>query len=255
MSFHHLDRWADTTSPLGRLPATVRLAGVVVLATGAACLPEGAWLQTALLLLLLGAVVAAARIPFPAFLLRLIGPLSAVVLVSAALTFLVPGDPVWQLGPVVFTRAGVVRFGSVVGRAAVGLGAATLLVSTTRFTEVVSALRAWHLPRAVTMSLGLAYRFLYLLTDEVDRILVAARSRNAGGGTGQRRRLLVGTFAAVLDRSLARSDRTWQAMLARGSDGQIPSLGGRPVQAPALVALVGFALLVLLISLSARMPL
>lgn len=212
----------------------MRLLGTVIIALGAALLPLGAWAQLAALGLLVLALAALARIRPRPFLARLAPPLAFVVLVSVALLFLAPGEPVARLGPLHITDAGVLRFGSAMGRAGVALGAAVVLVCTTPFPEMVRALRALRLPALVTTSLGLAYRFLYVLADEVDRLRRAARSRNAATGAAPRRRLLLGITAAALQRSYARSERVHQAMLGRGYSGQVPALHpgtthGRPV--------------------------
>lgn len=233
MSFHHLDQYAHVDSAVTRRPPVVRLLATTLVAIAAAALPLGAWAQLAVLAAVVAALAALARIRIGDFAARLAPPLAFVVLVSVALLFLAPGDAVLRLGPLTLTDAGLLRFGSAVGRGAVALGAAVVLVSTTRFTDLLEALRVLRLPRVVTTSLGLAYRFLYLLTDEVNRLRRAARSRNAGEGSVARRRLLMGVTAAALLRSFERSERVHQAMLARGFTGSIPTLrpparGGRP---------------------------
>lgn len=228
MSFHHLDQYAHVDSPVSRRSPTVRLLGTVTIAFGAALLPLGAWPQMAALGVLVLALAAAARIPPTAFALRLAAPLGFVVLVSVAILALAPGEAVARFGPVAVTDAGLLRFGSVLGRAAVALGAAVILVSTTPFDELVRALRAVHLPGVVTTSLGLAYRFLYILNDEVERLRRAARSRNAAEGATPRRRLLMGIAGAALQRSFSRSERIHRAMLARGFTGEMPALTPAP---------------------------
>lgn len=234
MSFRHLDQFAHTPSPVTRRSPTVRLLGTVIIALGAAALPLGAWTQMAALTGLVAVLAAAARIPARTLLARLAPPLAFVILVSAGVLFLAPGAAVARVGPVAVTDAGLLRFASVLGRAAPALGAAVILVSTTPFAELLEALRTLRLPEVVTTSLGLAYRFLYILNDETERMRRAARSRNAGAGATSRRRLLVGITGAVLQRSFARSERLHKAMLARGFTGRMHALhpraaGGHPV--------------------------
>ncbi|MEJ2184917.1 MAG: cobalt ECF transporter T component CbiQ [Gemmatimonadota bacterium] len=229
MSFHHLDRYADLSTPVTRLAPTARVLGTVVVALAAALLPLGAWPQMAVLTLLVLIIALIARIPLAVLAARLGPPLGFVLLVSAAVPVLVPGTPVLRIGPLSVSDAGLLRFASVIGRALPALGAAVVLVSTLRFTELVQALRDLRLPDVVTTALGLAYRYLYILTDEVEQLLRAARSRNAGAGSATRRRLLVGITAASLSRSFARSERVQQAMLARGYRDAIPALRPRPM--------------------------
>jgi cobalt/nickel transport system permease protein len=251
VGFHHLDQFARVDSPLTRRSPTVRLLGTLIIALGAALLPLGAWPQLAALAAVVVSLAALARIRPRPFLARLLPPLAFVGLVSIGVLVLAPGDTVATLGPLRVTDAGILRFGSATGRAAVALGAAVILVSTTPFTDLLRALRALRLPRAVTTSLGLAYRYLYLLNDEVDRLRRAARSRNAGAGSAPKRRLYTRIAAAALQRSYARSERVYQAMLGRGYTGELPGLPapdhhGRPV-----LEIAGLAALVAIITASA----
>lgn len=170
------------------------------------------------------ALAAMARIPPSAFLRRLAPPLAFVVLASAAILFLAPGRAVARVGLLAVTDTGLLQVGSVLGRSIVAIGAAVVLVSTTPFSQVLIALRTLRLPDAVSTSLGLAYRFLYMLTDEVERIRRAARSRNAAAGAAPRRRLFMGITATALQRSFARSEQVHRAMLARGYTGQMVPL-------------------------------
>ena len=237
MSFRHLDRYAGVPSPVTRLAPSARVLATVVLALAAALLPLGAWPQMAGLTLVVLGIAVAARMPVRVLAVRLAPPLVFVLLVSAALPVLVPGTTVAHIGPLSLSDAGLLRFGSVLGRALPALAAAVVLVSTLRFTELVQALRDLRLPRAVTTALGLAYRYLYILTDEVEQLQRAARSRNAGAGAASRRRLLMGIAAASLGRSFARSERVHQAMLARGYRDGIPALRPQPMDRRSLSAL------------------
>ncbi len=253
MGFHHLDEFAGVDSAITRRSPTVRLLGTVTLALGAALLPMGAWLQLATLGAVVLSLAAAARIRPGPFLARLAPPLAFVTLVSAAVLVLAPGNAVASIGPVRITDAGVLRFGSAAARGAIALAAAVVLVSTTSFPEIVRALRRLRLPDIVTTSLALAYRFLYILSDEVTRLRRAARSRNAGEGSASRRRLMAGIAAAALQRSFARSERVHQAMLSRGYMGEMPALAGRQYAGRPLLELGGLAALVAVIVGSAAL--
>lgn len=253
MSFHHLDQFAAVDSAITRRSPTIRLLGTVVIAAGAALLPLGAWPQMAALGALVVVLAILARIRPGPFLARLAPPLGFVLLVSAAILVLAPGKAVAALGPLTITDAGLLRFGSAAGRGAVALGAAVVLVSTTAFPEVVRALRRLRLPELVTTALGLAYRYLYILTDEVGRMLRAAGSRNASAGAASRRRLMVGVAAAAFQRSFVRSERVHQAMLSRGYTGDMPSLDEAPRVGRPAVELGGLVTLVLLIVASAAL--
>ncbi len=244
MSFRHLDQFAQISSPITALAPVLRVLGTVVVALGAATLRLGAWMQLVALAGLVLVLATLAKIPLRTLLLRMLGPLVFVLFASVALLVLVPGDVVVRVGWVSVTDSGVLRFGSTLGRGFIALAAAVILVSTTRFPEIVQALKELRLPEAVTAALGLAYRFLYVTVDELERLQRAARSRNAGAGAANRRRLLASVVAAVLRRALVRSEQTHRAMLARGFHGEIVSLHRSRVDARSIALLSLLALVV-----------
>jgi cobalt ECF transporter T component CbiQ len=253
MSFHHLDQYAAVPSPITTAPPVARLLGAAAVAVGAATLPLGAWSALAVLGLMVLLVAAVARLPPNRLLARMAGPVAFVLLASIGLLVLVPGAPAFRVGPVAVTHQGIARFGFVVGRAIVALGAAVVLVSTTSFPDLLQALRALHLPAVVTAALGLAYRLLYLLVDEIERLQRAARSRNARHGNAGRRRLVVGISAAVLGRAYARAERTHRAMSARGYAGDLPSLRSWTWSPQTVMALAGLVALVATTSVAAHL--
>ena len=251
MSFHHLDQYAHCESAITRLPPVVRLLGTVTVAVGVALLPLGAWLQMGLFGTIVLTATAVAGVPFTTLARRMLGPMAFVMAASALLLVVVPGEPVAALGWLQVTDAGLLRFGSALGRGAVALAAAVLLVSTTRFPDLVHALRQLRLPRAVTSALGLAYRFVYILVDEVERMRRAARARNAGSGAATKRAVLVGIASALLTRTFDRGERTYRSMLARGYSGDMPMLDERPLDASSVLVLAATVAVAAAITVSA----
>lgn len=242
MGFHHLDHYADAHGALEPIAPAARVLGTVLVALGAALLPLGAWPQMLALLLLVVLLARFARVPQATLWLRAAAPLGFLLLASFAVLVLAPGATVARLGPLAITDQGVLRLGSALLRGGAAILVGVLLVSTTRFPDLVEALRELRLPAVVTAALGLAYRYLYLLNDEVAQLQRAAASRNAHGGAVARRRLLFGITASALTRSFARSERVHQAMLARGFVGAIPSLHPHPLDARSGRALALLAL-------------
>jgi cobalt/nickel transport system permease protein len=254
MSFHHLDQFAHVPSPVTRVPPVGRLVGALVFALVAATLPAGAWPEMATLAALAVILLFVARIPPATALARLAWPLGAVLIASVALLVMVPGAALTHVGFLTISRPGAERFAVVIGRAAVALAPAVLLVSTTTFPELIHALRQLRLPRPIVTALGLGYRLLYLILDEIERMQRAAQSRNAGHGATPRRRLLVAVTAATLGRSFARGERTHRAMLARGFTGDLPLLAETPWTRAGIGQLVVVTALVVAIAVSARLP-
>ena len=224
MGFHHLDHYATTASPVTRTTPAARVVGAVGLALSASLIPPGEWTAMAAALGLMLAVAFAARIPPSVLLARVSVPLGFLVLASAGVLFMAPGAAIARLGPLSVSDRGVVLFASALGRGASAVVAGVVLVSTTPFPELVTALKELRLPRVVTSSLALAYRFLMVLGEDVVRIRRAAQVRNGGRGHVAGRHLAVGMAAAAFARSYDRSERVFRAMRVRGYRDSMPTL-------------------------------
>ena len=108
---------------------------------------------------------------------------------------------------------------------------AILLVATTQFPDLIHALEHLRLPRTLTTIIAFLFRYLFVLTNEVYRILRAREARSArlpgvdGGGNLAWRIKTTGSMAGQLfTRSYERSDRIYQAMISRGYTGHIRTL-------------------------------
>ena len=227
MGFHHLDHYAGTASAVTGTTPAARVVGAVGLALCASLVPPGAWTAMAAILALSLGVAFAARIPPGVLLARASVPLGLLVLASVGVLVMAPGSPVAGLGPLRVSDRGVVLFASALGRGASAVVAGVVLVSTTPFPELVTALGELRLPRAVTSSLALAYRFLVVLGEDVTRIRRAAQVRNGGRGRVARRHLAAGMAAAAFARSYDRSERVFRAMRVRGYGDAMPTLAYR----------------------------
>jgi cobalt/nickel transport system permease protein len=225
------DRYVDRDSPIHRLDARVKVIVVLVFIIGMALLPDAAWIVYGLAFALVMLVTLMARLS-PAHIIgrSLLG--LPFLLVAVTLVFTVPGTVVWQ-GPfgLQATAEGLTRFGSIVLRSLISLQAAVVLTSTTPFPDILHALRHLKVPAVLVSIIAFMYRYLFVLADEVSRLLRARAARSAApvgsqGGRGVAWRAgVVGSMAGqLLVRSLDRSDRVYNAMLSRGYRGELLTL-------------------------------
>ena len=90
------------------------------------------------------------------------------------------------------------------------------------------------MPSIIITIVSMTYRYLFVLTDEAQRMLRARQSRSAsaggrsGGSVAWRARVTGNMAGSLFVRSLDRSERIYQAMLARGYDGTVASNRRRP---------------------------
>ncbi len=222
------ERYLERDGAVHRLDPRVKVAVVPAFILSVALLPAGAWLAfaAAFALVVLAAVVAGIS-PWWVIRRSLIG--LPFLLAAVTLPFTVPGRALWS-GPwgMTISDAGLLRLAAIVTRSLISLQAAVLLTATTRFPDILHALRHLKVPAVLVAIIAFMYRYLFVLADEVERLLRARAARSGrlpdqpGGGSVAWRAAVTGHMAGqLLVRSLDRSDRVYQAMLARGYRGEM----------------------------------
>lgn len=114
---------------------------------------------------------------------------------------------------------GWLSFYSIIVRSILTVGAGFILVGTTGFTAVCQTLQRLGMPRVFAMQLLFLYRYIFVLTEEGNRVSRAREMRSFG-----KRGLGVKSFGSMLGHLLL---RTWQraerihlSMLTRGFTGE-----------------------------------
>lgn len=97
----------------------------------------------------------------------------------------------------------------------------TLLISTTRFNDLLWGLRKFHLPGVVTTLSRLVYTYIFVFVDELHRTFRAYKSRTPVRRIS-RLKVYGNISAAILLRSIDRSDMIYKAMITRGFTGEFP---------------------------------
>lgn len=105
-----------------------------------------------------------------------------------------------------------------------------LLVNTTPFMDLVWTLRWFRMPSLLSDMIMFTYRFIFVMLDEVERMRLARRSRGFRGGRSlldkEAFKVLSNTIGMIFLRSYRRADRVYLALLSRGYDGKVRTLGG-----------------------------
>lgn len=228
------DRFHEAESRLHRLDPRVKVVITVLFILSNALLPDGAWAAFGLswIVLLWANVLSSLGVDFT-FKRSFVALPFALAAISAIFSPL--GHPLaeWTLGSLklIPTDVGLIKFASILLRSWLSVQAAILLVATTRFPDMIHAFEHLHVPAVLTTIVSFLYRYLFVLSDEVIRLLRARQSRSAtvaGHKSGRNviwRAKVTGNMAGQLFlRSYERSDRIYNAMLARGYTGQLRTL-------------------------------
>jgi cobalt/nickel transport system permease protein len=228
------DRYQARHSLIHQLDPRVKVVVTILLILSNVLLPDGAWLAFGLAWGVILLINALARLPllyaFKRSFIALPFALAAVTIM-----FTLPGQPLasFQLGPWTLTisDAGLIRFVSIVIRSWLSVQVAILLVATTQFPDLMHALRHLRLPQILVAVVSFTYRYLFVLSDEVTRMLRARDARSArqapyrsGGSLLWRARIAGHMIGQLFLRSYERSDRIYNAMLARGYRGHFYTL-------------------------------
>jgi cobalt/nickel transport system permease protein len=259
MHIHLVDQYQAGHSMVHRLDPRVKVTTAVLLILLINLTPAGAWPAYLLLFSLAVALALVAEVS-PWFVLRRSVIVLPFALAAVTLLFTTPGQPLWELPLVGWTvsQPGLARFLSVLFKSSLSVQVAIVLAVTTHFTDLLWALGALRIPKLLIAIISFMYRYLFVLADEAFRIQRARLARSAapagGSGTGGSipwRAQVTGWMAGQLFlRSYERSERVYQAMAARGYQGEIrrlnpPPLTGRelalgmlPVAAAGLIQLL-----------------
>jgi cobalt/nickel transport system permease protein len=234
MHINAFDRYHESESFLHHLDPRVKVVVTLVFILSNALLPDGAWIAFALswLFLLLANVLSNLGIGFT-FKRSLIALPFA--LVAMTVLFSMPGKPLasfhFLLWDFTVTDAGLLRFISILIRSWLSVQMAILLVAVARFPDIIHALEHLRVPGILTTIIAFLYRYLFVLADEVFRLMRARESRSAvaagtrSGGSVVWRAQIAGHMAGQLFlRSYERSDRVYNAMLARGYAGHLNTI-------------------------------
>jgi cobalt/nickel transport system permease protein len=215
---------------------------VSLLPTGAFVALLGAWIAT--IVVALAARIGAFRAARAAFFA------APFLLAALPLVFTRPEQPLgsFTVGPVTLTASGegLRLFGTIALKSWISVQAALLLAFTTPFHELVDGLRALRLPRIMVAIISFMYRYLAVLSDEATHMLRARAARSGardgrGGGSLRWRAAVTGRMAGSLFiRSYERSERIYAAMQARGFEGMLRHVHGRPIRAAEIATLALF---------------
>ncbi|GAB4504713.1 MAG: cobalt ECF transporter T component CbiQ [Anaerolineales bacterium] len=249
------DRFHEAESRLHRLDPRVKVVATILFILSNALLPDGAWAAFGLawMVLLWANHLSSLGMDFT-FKRSFIALPFALAAVSAIFSPL--GKPLadWSLGPLTLipTDFGLIKFGSILLRSWLSVQAAILLVAVTRFPDMIHAFEHLRVPAVLTTIVSFLYRYLFVLTDEVMRLLRARESRSAavtglrsGRNVAWRARVTGNMAGQLFLRSYERSDRIYNAMLARGYAGQLRTLNPHVMKSSDWV-FVAFSLAVIL---------
>jgi len=180
----------------------------------------------------------------PGFFLKrvwLVLPLFAgFIALPATLNLFTPGELIWKIGEfenayrigpygvpkeIGFTKQGLTTALFLIGRVGASLSLVLLLTLTTPWANILKAVRSLGVPQVYVQTLGMALRYLMLLSRTVEEMYTAKKSRTLRAGkTRLEQRWIAGQAGTLFMRSMQLSSEVHRAMIARGYQGEIKIL-------------------------------
>ncbi len=166
-------------------------------------------------------LVFAARLSLPVVVRRLflVNIFNLILAVMLPITY--EGQPLYTLGPFVGSVEGLALAGEITLKSNTLVLLFIALVTTMSVATLGHALNSLHVPPKLVYLLLIAYRYVFVLEQEYDRLATAARVRGFSAGTNLHSYKTVAyLFGMLLVRALARAERVYQSMLCRGFCGK-----------------------------------
>jgi cobalt ECF transporter T component CbiQ len=176
------------------------------------------------------ALASASQVPLFRFVRRvwLFVPIfTGIVVLPATLNVVTPGAILVPLGtwlghPLGVTAQGLGAAGLIVARVATSISIVVLLAITTRWSDLLAALRAFLVPRLFIVVLAMAYRYVFHLLSAVIDMFTARKARTVSrdGTTRRSRDFVAASAGALFGKSQALAEEVHMAMVARGFTGE-----------------------------------
>lgn len=137
--------------------------------------------------------------------------------------FITPGPPLIRIPlGLTITRTGLITVLFLLLRVSTSVSLALLLILTTPWNSVLSALSVMRIPDVFILILGMTYRYIYLLLHIANDMFLSRQSRVVGRMSGaEERRVIAATTASLLSKSLNMSSQVYLAMQSRGFRGTV----------------------------------
>jgi cobalt/nickel transport system permease protein len=158
------------------------------------------------------------KIPMRTYLLRFgFIPLFAFIIVLPWI-FMMPGHGILSFFGIKITREGIVYVVTFGLRVTACVSCITLILFTTRVSDLLNTLRALKIPETFVEIIGITYRYLFSLLSELQRMFLGRESRTASKislwRTGSK------IAANFMLRTLSKGEEVHKAMRARGYNGK-----------------------------------
>ena len=172
-----------------------------------------------------------ARIPLAELIRRLVPVNLFILFLWVFLPFSVKGQPLFSIGPLVGTHAGVLYALHITVKSNAIVAMLITLVASTSILTLGHAMNELRVPQRVVHLFFFTYRYVHVIRREYLRLVSAMKVRGFRAGTNMHTyKSIAYLVGMLLVRSSERAERVQKAMLCRGFRGQLYSLSAFSVK-------------------------
>ncbi len=216
---HEIDRYIELASPFHSFDPRAKIVSFLFLILSIVLLRDLKLCFVGFFVALLFLFFSKVPLRFFTSYMRWIFPF--VFLFIVIMPFTVEGKEIFSLYNLKFTYEGL-KYGTIIAlRATSAAILVFVVVSTTRFADIMKALYELKVPNLLIQMLMFSHRYIFVLREEAQKMLIAMRSRGFDIGTNLYSLRNLGRVIGMLFiRSYERADRVYHAMRARGYGGK-----------------------------------
>jgi cobalt/nickel transport system permease protein len=216
------ESFAFGSSPLHKMDPRLKIVAATVFSFQAALSEDFATLACALAFGI--SLSALARLEIGAVAKRLLLVNGFVFLFWVMLPLTFPGQPLFSMGPLDFTLPGVLLAAQITLKSNAIVLALIALAGTSSLADLGWAMHRLKVPDKLVYLLLLTYRYVFVIEQEYQRLIRAARVRNFEPGTNLHTYKTYAYLVGMLFvRAAARAERVYHAMVCRGFAGKFNS--------------------------------
>ncbi len=151
-----------------------------------------------------------------------------VLIIAIFIPFIKEGNPIWKYSigrfEITITGEGLTIFRTVLIKSYLSILCMTLLMASTGFLQLLRAFSELKLPKIIVMIFSFMYRYIFILQDELAKMLNAKESRTISKKKWIQIKALSNMLGVLFIRSYERGEFVYLAMCSRGFDGSIKLL-------------------------------
>lgn len=232
MRHSFLDKYSGLDSPIHHLDARTKILSLFCLVVICVSTPPTAYLAFLACFLLLVTAVALSRVPPGYILKRSLIIVPFVLMVAVFIPFLKPNGTVGSsynlgIGSLTVYSSGLLVLWNVLIKSYIAVLSMILLSSTTPFSKLLRGFEQLHIPKIFIMLASFAYRYIFVLVDETERMKRARDARCYGGKWLWHSKTIGQMIGTLFLRSYERAERVYVAMVSRGFRGTTASALGK----------------------------